>query len=79
MKVIGLKDANLEECVRRSKNERVVFTRKGKPVAVLVGVHGMDLEQIELGQSDQFWKLIQRRRGQRTISRKELEKRLAKP
>ena len=78
MKVIGLQKANLEECVRDAQAERVVLTRTGKPVALLVGVKGLDLEQIELGQSDEFWRLIRERRRQKTISRKELEKRLAK-
>jgi antitoxin (DNA-binding transcriptional repressor) of toxin-antitoxin stability system len=77
VKVIGVQEANLEECVRQAQDERVVLTRKGKPVALLVGVQGLDLEQIELGQSDEFWKLIRGRRGQKTISRAELEKRLA--
>jgi len=76
MKVGGLQEANLEECVRQAQGERVVITRNGKPVAVLVGVQGMDLEQIELGQSDEFWKLIQERRRQKTISSAELAKRL---
>jgi prevent-host-death family protein len=77
VKVVGLQQANLEECVRQAQDERVVLTRKGKPVALLVGVQGLDLEQIDLGQSDEFWKLIRDRRGQKTISRAELEKRLA--
>ena len=76
MKVGGLQEANLEECVRQAQGERVVITRNGKPVAVLVGVQGMDLEQIELGQSGEFWKLIQERRRQKTISSAELAKRL---
>jgi hypothetical protein len=42
-------------------------------------VKGLDLEQLELGQSDEFWSLIRARRKQRTISREELEERLAKP
>ena len=78
MKVVGIQEANLEECVRQAQGERVVLTQDGKPVVLLVGVDGLDLEQIELGQSDEFWKLIRERRGQKTISRSELEKRLAK-
>ena len=77
MKIVGIQDANLEKCVRQAQRERVVLTRKGKPIAVLVGVKGLDWEQIELGHSDEFWSLIRARRGQRTISRKELEKRLS--
>jgi antitoxin (DNA-binding transcriptional repressor) of toxin-antitoxin stability system len=77
MKVVGLQEANLEECVRQAQGERVVLTRSGKPVALLVDVQGLDLQQIELGQSDEFWKLIRDRRGQKTMSRADLEKRLA--
>jgi antitoxin (DNA-binding transcriptional repressor) of toxin-antitoxin stability system len=77
--VVGLQQANLEECVRQAQAERVVLTEKGRPVVMLVGVDGMDLEQIDLGESDEFWRLIRERRGQKTISRSELEKRIAKP
>jgi antitoxin (DNA-binding transcriptional repressor) of toxin-antitoxin stability system len=79
MKVVGLQEVNLEECVRQAQAERVVLTQNGKPIALVVGVGGLDLEQIELGQSDEFWKLIRERRRQKTISRTELEKRIAKP
>jgi len=79
MKNIGIEKAKLEDCVRQAQRERVVLTRNGKPVAVLVGVKGLDWEQLELGHSDEFWSLIRARRGQRTISREELAKRLAKP
>jgi prevent-host-death family protein len=77
VKTVGIKQANLEKCVRQAQRERVVLTRNGKPVAVLVGVQGLDWEQLELGHSDEFWSLIRERRGQRTISREDLEKRLA--
>jgi hypothetical protein len=39
----------------------------------------MDLEQITLSYSDAFWQLIRERRGQKTMSRAELDKQLAKP
>ncbi len=77
MKVIALPEADLAACVRAAQDERVVLTRDGKPVAVLVGVEGLDLEQVELGNSDRFWELIRERRREPTISRSELEKRLA--
>jgi prevent-host-death family protein len=79
VKVVGVQEANLEQCVREAQREQVVLTRKGKPVAVLTGVQGLDLEQIALGYSDEFWAMIRERRGQRTLSREELEKRLAEP
>ena len=40
---------------------------------LVVGVKGMDREQLQLGSSDKFWKLISERRSQATMSRTELE------
>jgi hypothetical protein len=77
VKVIGIEQANLEECVRDAQHDRVVLMRKDKPVAVLVGVKGLDLEQIELGHSDEFWTLMKQRRQQKTMTRAQLEERLA--
>jgi antitoxin (DNA-binding transcriptional repressor) of toxin-antitoxin stability system len=79
VKVISLDGANLEKCVRDAQQGRVVLTRKGKPVALLLGVAGLDLEQIELGHSDELWVMLRQRRKQKTMTRKELEERLAKP
>ena len=62
--------------MKQAQQERVVIMRKGKPVALVVGVEGMDPEQLELGSSTKFWKLIARRRKQKTISRAKLEKKL---
>jgi antitoxin (DNA-binding transcriptional repressor) of toxin-antitoxin stability system len=73
MKKIGLEKANLETCVSQARRERRVITRKGKPAALLVSVEGMDMEQVQLGSSDKFWKLITKRRRQSTISRTKLE------
>jgi antitoxin (DNA-binding transcriptional repressor) of toxin-antitoxin stability system len=76
MKMIGLEQANLDVCVNDAQRERVVITRNGKPVALIVGVEGMDKEQLQLGSSDKFWRLIEQRRKQKTISRFELEKKI---
>jgi antitoxin (DNA-binding transcriptional repressor) of toxin-antitoxin stability system len=78
VKIIRLREAKLESCIRQAQRERVVLTRNGKPVALLVGVEGLDLEQLQLGHSDEFWTMIRERRGQRKLTRQELEKRLAK-
>ena len=45
--------------------------RNGKSV---VRRKGLDREQIELGSSDKFWKLIVKRRKQKTLSRAALER-----
>jgi antitoxin (DNA-binding transcriptional repressor) of toxin-antitoxin stability system len=78
VKSVGLKDADLNQCVDHAQREHVVLTRGGKPIAVLVGVKGLDWEQVELGYSDDFWELIRARRREKAISREELERRLAK-
>ncbi len=78
MKTIGLEHATLEVCIKDARRERVVVTRKGKPVALVVGVEGMDEEQLQLGSSVKFWTLIEKRRRQRTIGRAQLEKKLAR-
>ena len=63
MKTIGLEHATLELCIKDARRERVVLTRKGKPVALMVGVEGMDEEQLQLGSSDKFWTLIEKQRA----------------
>jgi antitoxin (DNA-binding transcriptional repressor) of toxin-antitoxin stability system len=79
VKIVGVQEANLMDCVKDAQCERVILTHKGKPVALLVGVEGLDLEQLELEHSDELWSLLRARRAQKTISRAELEKRLAEP
>jgi hypothetical protein len=76
MKTIGLEHATLETCIKDARRDRVVVTRKGKPVALVLGVEGLDEEQVQLGSSGKFWTLIEERRRQKTISRRELEKTL---
>jgi antitoxin (DNA-binding transcriptional repressor) of toxin-antitoxin stability system len=76
MKVISLEEATLNTCVEDAQHERVVITRDGKPVALVIGVEGMDEELVQLRSSDKFWTLIGERRTQKTISRAELEEKL---
>lgn len=74
MKLVSLDKANIDACVKAAQHERVVLTRNNKPIVLMVGVEGMDKEQLELGASDKFWKLITERREQKTISRVDLER-----
>ena len=76
MTQIGVERADLESCVRRAQQERLLITRKGRPVALVVGVQGMSAEQLELGTSEKFWSLIAQRRRQGTMSRAALERRI---
>jgi antitoxin (DNA-binding transcriptional repressor) of toxin-antitoxin stability system len=76
MKTIGVEQAGLGVCVDDAQQERVILTRNGKPVALIIGLEGLDEEQLQLGRSDKFWTLIEQRRKQKTISRAELEQKL---
>jgi antitoxin (DNA-binding transcriptional repressor) of toxin-antitoxin stability system len=71
---MDLRQASLDTCVNNAQRERIVLTRNGKPVALIIGVEGMDEEQLQLGSSDKFWRLIAERRAQKTMTRAQLEK-----
>lgn len=73
---IDVVQAKLDTAISKAQRERVVITRDGKPVALLIGVEGLDEEQLQLGSSDKFWRLIEERRAQKTIGRAELEKKI---
>lgn len=74
MKTLGMEQATLDVCVREAQGDRVLVTRDGRPVALVVGLAGMDDEQLQLGASNEFWQLITARRKQRTVTRAELER-----
>jgi len=76
MKVIKVTDTKLDHCVRDAQEEDVVLVRNGTPVAVIVGIKDMDLEQVELSMSDKFWKLVKKWRAQKTLTQEELDERL---
>ena len=76
MKTIDIHDTNLDACVVDAQSDRVVIMREGNPVAIVVGVQGLDKEQAQLGASDEFWKLISERRKEPTLDRSALEKKL---
>lgn len=76
MKTININQLNLEACVDEAQRGGVLVMRNGMPAALVLGVEGMDREQVELGLSEPFWTLITQRRRERTISRAELEKRI---
>jgi prevent-host-death family protein len=79
MKTVTVRDLQkkIKECIDEAQGDRVVITRRGKPAAVLVGVEGDDWETVILETDPKFWKLIQQRRKQPTISLEQLKARLA--
>jgi prevent-host-death family protein len=80
MKTVNARDLQkkIKECVDMSQRDRVVITRRGKPAAVMVGVEGKDWEDVVLQASSTFWKFIEERRNEPTMSMKELRARLKK-
>jgi antitoxin (DNA-binding transcriptional repressor) of toxin-antitoxin stability system len=76
MKKIDIKQTTLDACINDAQRERVIVMRRGKPVALVVGVEGMDDEQLQLVSSGKFWKLIEERRAQETMSRSQLEQKI---
>ncbi|MFQ5684381.1 MAG: type II toxin-antitoxin system Phd/YefM family antitoxin [Candidatus Binatia bacterium] len=78
MKTVTVRDLQkrIKEYIDEAQGDRVIITRRGKPAAVLVGVEGEDWETVILETDPTFWKLVQRRRKQPTISFEELKARL---
>lgn len=77
MKTLDVGQTDLAGCVSAAQDEPIVVTQAGAPIAVILGVNGMDTEQIELGTSAEFWTMIQARRTQPTISKSDLVNRIA--
>jgi prevent-host-death family protein len=64
MKIINVREAKnrLSEAIEASQGEHVVITRHGRPVALLRGVEGHDLEDVFYMTDPKFWKMIERAR-----------------
>jgi prevent-host-death family protein len=80
VKTVNVRDLqkNVRKCVVASQRDRVVITRHGQPAAVLVGVEGRDWEDVFYQTSASFWKMIRRRRKEKTFSIGELRRRIEK-
>lgn len=78
MKTISVRDLQkkIRENVGEAQKDRVVATRNGKPAAILIGVEGQDWEIVVLQTSAPFWKLIEKRRKEKTIPLREMRKRV---
>lgn len=81
MKVVALREAKqrLSGCVVRAQRERVLITKQGRPAALMIGVEGHDLEDVLLMQNPRFWKLIEERRAEATLTVNEARQRLGLP
>jgi prevent-host-death family protein len=81
MKTVALREAkqSLSGFVAHAQRERVLITKHGKPAALVIGVEGQDIEDVLLSQDPDFWKLIEARRHQPTLSMAEVRARLGVP
>jgi antitoxin (DNA-binding transcriptional repressor) of toxin-antitoxin stability system len=60
-----------------AQTERVIVTRNGKPLALLLGLEYKDEEDYALEKDTEFWQMIQeRRKGTKTVPLAEVKKQL---
>ena len=74
MKTLEANDVTKESFLGASEEDQVIVTRNGNPLGVYFGIHGLDQEQIELGLSDKFWKLMEERGKEPRVSLEDVEK-----
>lgn len=64
MKTMSLTKANkpLSEYARKIKNDVLILTSDGAPVAAVVSLKNMDWESVSLGSNPEFMKLVEKSR-----------------
>jgi antitoxin (DNA-binding transcriptional repressor) of toxin-antitoxin stability system len=67
---------DVSELFDAAQSERVLITRDGKPIAVVVGVEYKDAEDSALESSAEFWEMIESRRQRPTLPLDVVESRL---
>jgi len=50
----------LQDAIRRGEEETIVLTRRGKPVAAVVPMKGVDAESLKLSTSRKFLTILRR-------------------
>ena len=70
MKTISVRELQkrIRDCVKVSQRDRVIVTRHGIPTALIIGVDGTDWETLALQTNPAFWRLIEKRRAEPTVS-----------
>lgn len=74
MKTINLEQTTIASCVKAAQKDRVIVTRSGHAVALVIGLEDMDAEQLELSKSKKFWQLVAKWRKQRRYSQDEVDR-----
>ena len=78
MKTISVRELQkrIRACVRTAQRNRGVVTRHGVPTALIIGVEGSDWETLALQTNPSFWRVIENRRAEKTISLKTMRGRV---
>lgn len=79
MKTIAVDDMTSEKfdsCLQESQEDRVLLTRNGSAVAVLVGVQNPNAPEIEVVDDPEFWSMIADRRKQSCLTSEELKRKM---
>jgi prevent-host-death family protein len=78
MKTVSVRDLqkNVRKCVDVAQGEKVVVTRRGRPAAIVIGVEGEDWDDIALRLNPAFWKMIEERRRESSVSLEAARRRL---
>jgi prevent-host-death family protein len=79
MKAISVRNLqqHVRDCVNASQKDRVVITRHGIPAALIIGVEGSDWETLALQTNPSFWRIIEQRRKEKTVSLEEMKRLIA--
>jgi len=80
MITIGAREAKdgFSDVLENAQHDEVVITKHGKPIAIIRGVAGMELEDIHWATDDDLQRQLQRARtpGRRKIPHDEVKRRL---
>ena len=81
MKFITVRDAKatLSGTIDDCQEQKVVITRHGRPVCILIGCEGYELEDVLTAADPAFWEMIAKRRAEgRTRSLASIRERFAR-
>ena len=81
MKFITVRDAKatLSGAIEDSQEQKIVITKHGKPVCILIGCEGYDIEDVLTIADPAFWEMIEERRKKgRTRSLASVRERFAR-
>src|SRR5438105_14593988 len=64
MKIASVREvkARLSKYLDEAQANRVIVTNHGRPVALMVGIEGLDLESAVRASDPEFWRMIEARR-----------------